>query len=165
MNLTEAFKGTTMETLKTYIQQHIDRSCRQVWEMHLPEIEKIFSKGGDSAYGFFCRKLFEPLVKEMVEAGFTSQPVLPGAFPQSEEHWGPWEDRERRFWSVIHQDNGQKLGTLVFRIFHDHTRLRLPRLPQVYVIRETEPERISHSILHADPESGNSIDGGIGTYE
>ncbi|WP_425517361.1 DUF6022 family protein [Paenibacillus solanacearum] len=121
--------------------------------------------GGDSAYGFFCLKLFEPLVAEMVRAGFVPRPVFPGTFPQSEEHWGPWEDRERRFWSVIRQENGQPLGTLVTRVHHDHTRLRLPRPPQVFVIHETDPTLISHVITHADPDREDPIDGGKGSYE
>ncbi|CAG7649298.1 hypothetical protein PAESOLCIP111_05835 [Paenibacillus solanacearum] len=44
-SLTETFKGTTMGMLKTYVQQYIDHTCQQVWEQHLPEIERIFAKG------------------------------------------------------------------------------------------------------------------------
>lgn len=162
--LIDKFKGTTMQMLKSYTQQYIDNQWQQVWEQYLPEIERIFSKGGDSAYGFFCLKLFRPLVEEIVEAGFTPRPVLPGTFPQSEEHWGPWEDRERRLWSVIHQENGHALGTLVTRVFHDHTCLRIPRPPQVYVINETDPIIISQAIIHAYPGSEDMISGGNEHY-
>ncbi|MBD0384032.1 DUF6022 family protein [Paenibacillus sedimenti] len=164
-SLTETLKGTTMRMMKNYVQQYIDHNYQQVWDKNLPEIERIFAKGGDSAYGFYCLKLFEPLMAEIVGAGFVPRPVLPGTFPQSEEHWGLWEDRERRFWSVIHQENRQPLGTLVSRIYHDHTRPRLPRPPQVYLIRETDPTLISHVIVNADPECEEPMDGGNGSYE
>jgi hypothetical protein len=153
--LTELYKGTTMRMLQSYVQQYIDQHCQEVWEQNRSEIERIFEKNGDSAYGFFCRKLFEPLVAEIVEAGFLPRPLLPGTFPQSEEHWGPWEDRERRFWSVIYRDNDQPLGTLVSKIFHDHTCLRLPRQPKVYLIYETDPIRIAEEIMHADLLGGS----------
>lgn len=156
--LTDTYRETTMRMLQTYVQQYIDDNCQTVWERNLPEVERIYEKNGDAAYGFFCRKLFEPLVADIVEAGFLPRPLLPGTFPQSEEHWGPWEDRERQFWSVIGRAKEQPLGTLVSRIFHDHTRLRLPRPPQVYLIRETDPERILEIIMHANFRGGNSYE-------
>lgn len=157
--LIEVYNGNTIQMLVHYIQQYIDRNSQSVWEKLLPETEGIFARAGDSAYGFFCLKLFEPLMKEIVAAGFVSHPVLPGAFPQSVEHWGPWEDRERRFWSVIHQENGLPIGTLVFRIYHDHTRLRLPRTPQVYAIPETDPSLISKIVEMDDPAGKSEMEG------
>ncbi|MCC3373873.1 DUF6022 family protein [Cohnella sp. REN36] len=150
-------KGAALSMLAAYAQQYVDRRWQDVWDAHLPDIERMFAKGGDSAYGFFCLKLFHPLTEEMVEAGFLSEPVLPGLFPQSEEHWGPWEDRERRFWSVIRHGDGSPLGTLVTRIYHDHTRLRLPRPPRISAIGETDPVRLS-SIIRMDAIEGKVDD-------
>ncbi|MFB9324573.1 DUF6022 family protein [Paenibacillus aurantiacus] len=163
--LRETFKETTIRMLQTYIQHYIDHHCQRVWDGNLPEIQRIFAQNGDSAYGFFCRKLFEPLVAEIVESGFHPRPLLPGAFPQSVEQWGPWEDRERRFWSVIYGQNEQPLGTLVTSIFHDHTSPRLPRRPQVVQIRETDPIRISDAIVRADLKNENEGEGGATSYE
>lgn len=159
--LNEMIRRTTMDALTTYAQHYIDREWERVWEENLPEIERIYEKGGDSAYGFFCLKLFHPLEAEMVSEGLTPRPVFPGTFPQSEEHWGPWEERERRFWSVLHGANEKPLGTLVTRIFHDHTRLRLPKPPQIYAIDETDPLRIFHAIVHGDPPNLNPAGGGV----
>lgn len=150
-HLSETLKETTLHVLAAHAQQYIDNQWKPVWERHLEETERIFAKGGDSAYGFYCFKLFQPLAAEIAEAGWVTQPVLPGTFPQSEEHWGPWENRERRFWSVIQHDSGKALGTLITRIFHDHTQLRLPRPPHIYAIHETDPSEISHFLIHADP--------------
>lgn len=107
----------------------------------------------------------EPLEAEMIGAGLNPRPVFPGAFPQSEEHWGPWEHRERRFWSVIHLADGFPLGTLVTRIFHDHTKLRVPEAPQLYAISETDPLRISYAIIHGSPLSGYSSFKGNGAAD
>lgn len=150
-HLSETLKEVTLHVLAAHAQQYIDDQWKLIWERHLAETERIFAKGGDSAYGFYCLKLFQPLAAEIAEAGWVTQPVLPGIFPQSEEHWGPWENRERRFWSVIQQDNGKALGTLITRIFHDHTQLRLPRPPHIYAIHETDPSEISHILIHTDP--------------
>ncbi|GIO14223.1 hypothetical protein J19TS2_37780 [Cohnella xylanilytica] len=163
--LTAKFHETTINLLADYARQYIEDNWQQVWERHSPELEKIYERGGDSAYGFFCLKLFQPLGEEFADAGFASRPVLPGTFPQSEEHWGPWEDRERRFWSVISLANGRELGALVTRVYHDHTRLRLPRPPQVYAVGETDPHLISQAIRIAIPVREGSTAGGGGNDE
>ncbi|MBB6733907.1 DUF6022 family protein [Cohnella zeiphila] len=164
-HLIETYHTTVMRMLRTFVQQSIDERWKGVWDRHLPELERIYAKGGDSAYGFFCLKLFQPLEAEMEEAGFAPGPVLPGAFPRSEEHWGPRENRERRFWSVIRQGNGKELGTLVTRVFHDHTRLRLPKPPQVYAIEAIDPNHISQVIMADLPESGSSTREGVDRNE
>ncbi|MDQ0115653.1 DUF6022 family protein [Paenibacillus harenae] len=149
--LIETFKSTTMKMLATYCQQYMNANWENVWKQHLPETERIFAKNGDSAYGFFCIKLFHPLVAELAGAGLTPRPILPGSFVQSDERWGPPEDRERRFWSVICQTDGRELGTLVTRIFHDHTRLRIPRPPQIYSISVTDHTDIPDVIIQSEP--------------
>ncbi|MBD2871395.1 DUF6022 family protein [Paenibacillus arenilitoris] len=161
--LKETFKETTMNMLAGYAEQYIENHWRQVWERNLEEIERIYARGGDSAYGFFCLKLFKPLESEIYDAGFTPRPVMPGLFPQSQEHWGPWEERERRFWSVIHM-NGEAVGTLVSRVFHDHTRLRVPGPPRVYAIPETDPDKIAEALIGFDPDSGHSKGWRNGTH-
>ncbi|RXZ81003.1 hypothetical protein EBB07_16335 [Paenibacillaceae bacterium] len=158
--LTDQLNKVTMRMLKTYVQQEIDQHWQQVREDYLQELENIFAKGGDSAYGFYCRKLFDPITAELMNAGIIPRPIMPGLFIHSEEHWGSWEDRERRFWTVLQQGNGNTLGTLVSRIFHDHSRLRIPRSPQVYVIGETEPDKIAHMIVNMDPVSAENFYGG-----
>jgi hypothetical protein len=38
--------------------------------------------------------------------------------------------------------DGTPQGALVYRLFHDHTRFRIPRAPEVLALRETEPGTI-----------------------
>lgn len=139
--------GKTIEVLKCHIQEFIDSSWQDVWVQNEKELQSHFEKGGDTAYGLYFSKLFQPIAMQLKEAGLGSSPVLPGSFPQSVEKWGPLEDRERRFWSVISQINDSALGTIVTRIFHDHTRLRIPRPPQLITLKETDTERIKELIL------------------
>jgi uncharacterized protein DUF6022 len=39
---------------------------------------------------------------------------------------------------VLRQENGEALGTLVTRFFHDHTRLRILQAPQVLALEATD---------------------------
>ena len=138
--LTETFslKGKTIETVAAYSQQYLDEHWQAVWQHHLPEIEQVHKHSGDLAYGMYSRKLFRPLEDELQQAGLTCEPALPGTFPLSREAWGPQEERERRFWCVLRQENGEALGTLVTRFFHDHTGLRIPQAPQVLTLEATD---------------------------
>lgn len=130
--LAEAFslKGKTIETVTTYSQQYLEEHWQEVWHHHLPEIEHVYKQSGDSAYGMYGRKLFQSLEDELQQASLTCEPPLPGILPLSREEWGSQEERERRFWSVLRQENGEALGTLITRFFHDHTRLRIPQAPK-----------------------------------
>ncbi len=44
------------------------------------------------------------------------------------EQWGPEEKRERGFWCVLRNAQGEALGALVTRFIHDETQLRMPHL-------------------------------------
>ncbi|MFD1412962.1 DUF6022 family protein [Oceanobacillus jeddahense] len=150
-------KGRTIEILTHYIQEYIDDQWEQVWNLNLEKLENVYVKNGDVAYGIYISKLFHPVMREIYEAGLKPKPLLPGDFRQSKESWGPWEERERRFWSVIYQENDQALGTLFTSIFHDHTCLRIPKPPKLYFMKETDSEYISRSMLIDNPEAQNLI--------
>jgi hypothetical protein len=139
-------KGKTLETVATYVQQYVTSHWQDVWHDHQPEIERVYQHTGDPAYGLYSRRLFGPLQQELQQAGLTCEPALPGTFPLSREAWGPQEARERRFWCVLRQENGEALGALVTRYFHDHTRLRIPLAPQVLALPETDAMAIAARI-------------------
>jgi hypothetical protein len=40
-------------------------------------------------------------------------------------------------WSTLHSTEGEALGTIVIIVFHDHTRFRIPRRPQIIALIET----------------------------
>ncbi|GCE11547.1 DUF6022 family protein [Tengunoibacter tsumagoiensis] len=83
---------------------------------------------------------------ELKEAGFTCNPMFPGTFPLSREQWGPQEERERRSWCVLHQQQTEDLGTLVTSFFHDHTRFRIPRQPVILASTLTDHTIIAQMI-------------------
>ncbi|WP_096185605.1 DUF6022 family protein [Evansella halocellulosilytica] len=141
--------GRTIEVFTDYLQKYIDQHWVKVWERDLQDLERVYANGGDKAYGLFMSKLFRPLAVECRETGFIPKPILPGDFSQSEEHWGPWEERERRFWTVIHE-NDNPIGTVVTSFFHDHTRLRVPKPPQLCSLKQTDHSDVSKLIMFED---------------
>ncbi len=128
--LAETFsrKGITLETVTTYVRNYIDAHGQEIWQQHLTEIEQRYQHAGNQAYGLYSQTLFRPLEEELRAAGLICDPRLPGTFPLSQEHWGAEEARERRFWCVLRKTQGEALGTLVTRFFHDETQLRMPQL-------------------------------------
>jgi len=140
-------EGRTMAAVTAWAQARLDERWRSCWQAHLAEIESAYERLGEPAYGVYARELFRPVEDELRLANLTCEPMLPGAFPSSEERWGRWEERERRFWSVVRDGDGHALGTLVTRYFHDHTKLRIPRSPLVLALRETDREAITRAVL------------------
>jgi hypothetical protein len=143
---TFALKGRSIETAAAYAQQYLDEHCQQILQDHRSELEAIRDQAGDRAYASYARKLFGPLYDEFKEARLTCDPGLPGSFPLSREQWGPQEQRERRFWCVLREENGAELGTLVTRFFHDHTQLRIPRSPAVLGWEQTNQTIIAQMV-------------------
>ncbi|GHO45851.1 DUF6022 family protein [Ktedonospora formicarum] len=131
--LTEAFslKGRTIETTVAYIQQFIDEHYQQVLQEYRQELEEIFARVSEPAYARYSQLLFQPVYDELKQAGLICDPAFPGTFPLSREQWGPQQERERRFWCVLHQEQTEDLGALVTCLFHDHSSFRIPRRPVV----------------------------------
>ncbi|HLI89991.1 MAG TPA: DUF6022 family protein [Ktedonobacteraceae bacterium] len=125
---TFARKGQTVETVAAYVQQYLDAHAEAVWREHLPQIEQIYQRSGNRAYGFYSQTLHRSLAEELRAAGLTCDPGLPGSFPLSREQWGPPQARERRFWCVLRTEQGEELGELVTRFLHDETQLRMPHI-------------------------------------
>jgi uncharacterized protein DUF6022 len=65
------------------------------------------------------------------------------------ENWGPPELRERCMWCVVRQGDGPALGTIVTRVFHDHTRFRIPAAPGVFALEESDDEQIRSRLSDA----------------
>jgi hypothetical protein len=125
---TFSHKGQTVEAVAAYVQQYLDEHGETVWQDHLPQIEQKYQRSGNQAYGLYSQLLHHPLEEELRQAGLICDPRLPGSFPLSREQWGPEEARERRFWCVLHNAQGETVGTLVTRFIHDETQLRRPHL-------------------------------------
>ncbi len=107
----------------------------------------FIKKSGDRAYGIYCFNLFKPLQERLEQAEILPKPMLPGSFSQSVEQWGSWENRERRFWSLLERKDGKRLGAIITRFYHDHTRLRLPKKPDIIALTEVDEEAIKKHLL------------------
>lgn len=79
-----------------------------------------------------------------------TEPEFPGHFATASlEYWGPPEERERCLWCVVRTAEGTMLGTLVTRVFHDHTQFRIPHAPGIIPLEETETPAIIEALSHA----------------
>lgn len=139
----------TIHALSSYVRQYLAEHWRPVLEEREAELQRTYAQAGEWAYGVYARALFAPLRDALRRAGFRSAPEFPGAFESSVERWGPPEERERCLWSVIQSPAGETLGTIVVRLFHDHTRFHLPHAPAALALTETDETAIATAL--ADP--------------
>ncbi len=143
-------ESRTIQTVARYLQQAVHEQWQAVFQHGQDEFRRIYETAGDPAYAAYSRALFRPLQEQLRQLGISCDSGLPGAFPRSIEQWGPPQERERRFWSVLRQDQGKPLGTIVTRFFHDHTQLRIPQQPIMLALEETNPDAISQIISHLE---------------
>lgn len=147
-----AIGGRDVNTVAAWIQQQIGIDSDRSWEQNMPAIRKAWENIGDAAYGVFNRGLFDPMHDELERHDLICTPRLPGSMKLSEEEWGPEDHRERRMWTLLvdRTAGDAPLGALVVRFFHDHTELRLPALPTMVGLDETDHDRIRDTIVQ-DP--------------
>ena len=143
-------RDITLQTLASYIRQYIREQSPLVLHEHQEKFIATFNKAGEYAYGVYGRILFESLQTQLEAAGFFTEPEFPGHFATSSiEYWGPPEERERCLWCMVHTADGKTLGTLVTRVFHDHTRFCIPHAPGIITLEETETPAIIDALSHA----------------
>jgi Family of unknown function (DUF6022) len=139
----------TIQTLASYIQHYIQEQWQPILQQGQEELLRMYDKAGEgAAYGTYAHRLFQPVQKQLKQAGFRSSPSFPGTLSTSRE-WGPPEERERWMWSVVREASGAPIGTLVVRLIHDHTQFRLPSAPSVLAVKETDADAIVQAILQA----------------
>lgn len=137
-----------IQTLADYVQDHVREQWWRVLNESQEELLRLYDKSGEPTYGAYAQKLFRPVREQLERAGLLSEPRFPGTLSTSRE-WGPPEERERWMWSVARRGQGEPLGTLVVGLFHDHTRFRIPRLPGVLALEETDNDAIVGAISRA----------------
>jgi hypothetical protein len=140
-------ENRTIQTVAAYLQDYVDAHWQETFQHGLDEFRRVYEKAGEPAYAAYARALFRPLEEQLKQLGISCDSGLPGSFPQSIER-GPMHERDRRFWSVLRQDQGQVLGTIVTRFFHDHTQLRIPQKPIMLAAEETNSDAINQLIAH-----------------
>lgn len=133
----------TTSVLADYVGRYVRERWRTVLQENEDKLLETFERYGEPAYGVYFTQLMRPLRRQFAAAGLSTEPAFPGALPYSVEEWGgEMDDRERAMWFVVSRDGEEPFGTLVVRFFHDHTRFRVPRAPQVVALDETDPEEI-----------------------
>jgi hypothetical protein len=91
-----------------------------------------------------------------------AEPQLAGDFEISRE-WGRADqtDQQRWMWSTIHSADGEPLGTIVTKFYHDHTQFRIPRAPQILGLTETGKENVVEALSKRSAKFKNSREASI----
>lgn len=148
-------REVTIHTVASYIKQYIRDQYPPLMQENQEEFLRIFEQAGEYAYGVFQRKLCQPIQEELTQAGFVCEPEYPGDFRDTSiEYWGPPEERERCYWSVVKTAEGKPLGTIVTQFFHAHTRFNVPQPPSILILEETENEAILAALSRASVRWG-----------
>jgi len=135
--------GQGIHTIARAIEAHIAAHWEALLHEHDEKLRDAYAKAGDMAYGTYLTLLFSPVHRQLRSAGLHAAPSLPGDFEISRE-WGvPTQNDEQRWmWSTIETLDGVALGTIVTLTFHDHTRFRLPRAPQIIALTEVGKDAV-----------------------
>lgn len=114
------------------------------------------------AYGTHLTLLFSPIHRQLRSAGLHATPSLPGDFAISRE-WGvPTQDDEQRWmWSTIEASDGTALASIVTLTFHDHTRFRLPRAPQIIALTDVGKEAVVAALSRRSANFGAAREASI----
>lgn len=146
--LLSAQSESTIRVLADYIQQYVDMQWQRVLEEGREGLLRVYDDAGEPAYGAYAQRLLRPVREQLERAGVLSEPGFPGTLSTSRE-WGPAEERERWMWSVMRRAQGAPIGTIVVGLFHDHTRFRIPRPPDVLALEETDTDAIIQVVSQA----------------
>jgi len=144
--------GRSIAAVAGWVAQELASTWEVSWQDHLPMVSEAYQRMGEPAYGLYNRELFAPLQARLAAAGLVCKPPLPGTLPLSEEDWGPQDHRERRMWTLLHDEHGTAIGAIVTRFFHDHTQLRLPAPPTAVGLAEVNHDQIRQIVLQ-DPST------------
>jgi hypothetical protein len=134
----------TTSALAEFVGEYVRDRWKLVLREQRDKLLDTFDRVGEPAYGVYFTALMRPLRQQFAAAGLSTEPAFPGALPYSVEEWGgPMDDRARQMWFVVTRDDQPApMGTIVVRFFHDHTRFRVPRSPEVIALDVTDPAAI-----------------------
>jgi hypothetical protein len=154
-------KVSTIFTIEQWINRHITENWQVVREEKRAQLLDAYQKAGDMAYGTYLNLLFLPVHKQLKEVGFSAEPRLPGDFDISRE-WGntpDLSDQERWMWSTITEVKSNKsIGTIVTKVYHDHTQFRLPRAPIVMALSETTKKEVLEVLSQHSPDFKQALE-------
>ncbi len=141
--LVEQERDPTVAALATFMEQYFRDQCQPVLRAHHARLLRTFERAGEAAYGAYWGMLTTPLRDELAAVGMRTRPAFPGNLEHSSEEEGAPTDRERRMWYVVWRiKDDTPIGTLVVSSFHDHTRFRVLRAPDVRALDVTQHHEI-----------------------
>jgi hypothetical protein len=141
-----------IHTLAAWADAHLEARWQGVLTEYRDKLDNAYAKAGDMAYGTYQHLLFRPIKRALREAGFSTQPALPGDFGRSRE-WGNADEthQERWMWSVVTGLDGTPLGTLVHVVPHDHSQFRIPQHPSIFGLTQTDLPDIEAALNGLSP--------------
>ena len=149
---------TDIFTLSRYIERHVEEHWLAAYENNEKEIEDLYIKIGDGAYGLYGLHLFKAIHEQLKEVGLRSRPKLPFGNLSISREWGPEDDRQRWFWSKISHDDGTPLGTIAIIFHHDHFQVRIPRPLGVIALEETAKADVVEALTNLSPDFGEALE-------
>jgi hypothetical protein len=150
--MTTISKESNIESLGAYIEEHIATSWLPLLEDHRVMLEQKFQTIGDEAYGIYLDLLFKAIHEQLAACDFRVHPKLPGNFSISRE-WGNKEenDQQRWMWSTVRSSIYNDIGTVVVKVFHDHTAFRIPRKPAIITLSVSKKTDIVRALSGLSP--------------
>ncbi|MFC4776005.1 DUF6022 family protein [Paenibacillus sp. GCM10023252] len=148
-------QNMVIEQLSEAANRYIASEWRTLFESMYDQLAAAFAEIEDAAYGLYLDQLMPYLFEQLEDAGFSATEKLEEndfvigkrlVFRNSLERWGAEDHRSRVFWNVIHDKQGNPIGTLLTEIPHSHLRFDIPSAPVVYALREVLKEQIVQGI-------------------
>lgn len=145
----------TIEEISEAANRYIESEWRSLYESMHKQLTAAFVEIEDAAYGLYLDQLMPSLFEQLENVGFSTMGKLEEndfviakrlIFRNSLEKWGTEDNRSRIFWNVIHDKQGNPIGTILTEIPHSHLIFDIPSTPVIYSLRESLKERIVQGI-------------------
>lgn len=146
-----------VSSIALFIQEHITQNWELTLKNHPLKLLKAYEEMSEAAYGVYCQLLLKPVIIALRKLGYRMHPKLPGDLNISRE-WGEEQHRERWIWTTLKYPDGSDCGTIVMKIFHDHTRFRIPEMPLVSALKVTSRQEIIARLSAISPDFAQAKD-------
>lgn len=148
-------QNMTINEIEVVGNQYIQHTWKTLYESMYEELLTAFHEIGDAAYGMYLDQLMPTVFESLEKSGLVIMESLKKddfiigkhlIFRNSLEKWGTEDNRSRIFWTVIRNQQGEPIGTLLTEIPHSHLKFEVPSAPRLYALQETERRQIVQQI-------------------
>ncbi|GMK40866.1 hypothetical protein PCCS19_39220 [Paenibacillus sp. CCS19] len=152
-----------IDEISEVANRYIATEWRSIYESMHDQLTTAFAEIEDAAYGLYLDQLMPPIFDQLEDAGFSMMEKLAEddfvigkrlIFRNSLEKWGAEDNRSRIFWNVIHDKQGNPIGTLLTEIPHSHLKFDIPSAPVIYALRESLKGQIVQGIRRIKESGG-----------